>query len=184
MNYQGIPTGNPWNPVVATPWPTETVLSRSLPPSLAESPCLVVVNDEELPAARVVALARLGWSGYSEPTSFPSLHDEIGCRPSGKGLRLGVHSKQITTLSPLTLYFYDFFLNMWHCIGCFSCKGIVAAFYHLFLSVVMEFPTYFFLDIHYCRAPLHEECPKHHWHKGGSRVTLGTCGTMGEGPVH
>ena len=59
-NYQGIPTGNPWNPVVATPWPTETVLSRSLPPSVAESPRLVVVIDEELPAARVVALARLG----------------------------------------------------------------------------------------------------------------------------
>ena len=31
-----------------------------LPPSLAESPCLVVVNDEELHAARVVVLARLG----------------------------------------------------------------------------------------------------------------------------
>ena len=87
-NYQGIPTGNPWNQVVATPWPTETVLSRSLPPSLAESLCLVVVNDEELPVARVVALARLGWSSYSEPTDFPSLHGKIACWPSGKGLRL------------------------------------------------------------------------------------------------
>ena len=92
-NYQGIPTGNPWNPVVATPWPTETVLSRSLLPSLAESPCLVVINDEELPTARVVALARLGWSGYSEPTGFPSLHGEIACRPSGKGPEL--HSKYV-----------------------------------------------------------------------------------------
>ena len=54
-NYRGIPTGNPWNPVVATPWPTETVLSHSLPPSLAESPCLLVVDDEELLAACVVA---------------------------------------------------------------------------------------------------------------------------------
>ena len=60
---------------------------RPLPPSLAKYPCLVVVNDEELYAAHVVALARLGWSGYSEPTCFPSLHGEIACRPSGKGLR-------------------------------------------------------------------------------------------------
>ena len=35
-------------------------LDRPLPLSLAESLCLVVVNDEELPGARVVALATLG----------------------------------------------------------------------------------------------------------------------------
>ena len=54
-NYQEISTGNMWNLVVATPWPTETVVSRSLPPSLAQYPCFIVVNDEELPATRVVA---------------------------------------------------------------------------------------------------------------------------------
>ena len=64
--------------VVATPWPTET----SAP---AESPCLVVVNDEELPAARVVTLT--SW-GEVAKASLPSLHDEIACRPSGKGLRV------------------------------------------------------------------------------------------------
>ena len=75
--------------MVATPWPTETVLSRSL----AKSPCLVVVNVEEFPAARVVALRRLGRSGYSDPTGFPSLHNEIACQPSGKGLnhKLATH---------------------------------------------------------------------------------------------
>ena len=86
-NYRGIPTGNPWTPVMATPWPTETVLSRFSRPLSRESPCLVVVNGEELSPARVVALARLGWSDYSEPTSFPSLHGEIAGRPYGKGLR-------------------------------------------------------------------------------------------------
>ena len=30
------------------------------------------------------------------------------------------------------------------------------------------------------RAPLHEECPKHHEYKGDPRVTSGTCGTIGE----
>ena len=91
-NYQGIPTGNPWNPVVATPWPTETVLSRSL--SLSSSPTLS--RRISLPNRRqwwgtscrsCGGLARLGWSGYSEPTCFLSLHGEIACRPSGKGLR-------------------------------------------------------------------------------------------------
>jgi len=31
-----------------------------------------------------------------------------------------------------------------------------------------------------CRAPLHEECPKHHGHKGDPGVTPGTCGAVGE----
>ena len=31
-----------------------------------------------------------------------------------------------------------------------------------------------------CRAPLHEECPKHHGHKGNPGVTSGTCGAVGE----
>ena len=33
---------------------------------------------------------------------------------------------------------------------------------------------------HLCRAPLHEECPKHHGHKGDPGVTPGTCGAVGE----
>ena len=33
---------------------------------------------------------------------------------------------------------------------------------------------------HCCWAPLHEECPKHHGHKGDPRVKLGTCGVIGE----
>ena len=33
-----------------------------------------------------------------------------------------------------------------------------------------------------CRAPLHEDCPKHHGHKGDPGVTLGTCGAIGNGP--
>ena len=31
-----------------------------------------------------------------------------------------------------------------------------------------------------CRAPLLEECPQHHGHKGDPGVTPGTCGTIGE----
>ena len=31
-----------------------------------------------------------------------------------------------------------------------------------------------------CRTPLLEECPQHHGHKGDPRVTLGTCGAIGE----
>jgi hypothetical protein len=31
-----------------------------------------------------------------------------------------------------------------------------------------------------CRAPLHEEYPQHHGHKGDPGVTPGTCGTIGE----
>ena len=31
-----------------------------------------------------------------------------------------------------------------------------------------------------CRAPLLEECPQHHGHKGDPRVTPGTCGAIGE----
>jgi hypothetical protein len=31
-----------------------------------------------------------------------------------------------------------------------------------------------------CCAPLHEECPKHHGHKGDSGVTPGTCDAGGE----
>src|ERR1700738_2236889 len=31
-----------------------------------------------------------------------------------------------------------------------------------------------------CRAPLHEECPKHHGHKGDPGVTPGTCGAVGK----
>ena len=33
---------------------------------------------------------------------------------------------------------------------------------------------------HVCRAPLHNECPKHHGHKGDPGVTPGTCGADGE----
>ncbi len=32
----------------------------------------------------------------------------------------------------------------------------------------------------WCRAPLHEECLKHHGHKGDPGVTPGTCGAVGE----
>ena len=31
-----------------------------------------------------------------------------------------------------------------------------------------------------CRAPLHEECPKHYGHKEDPGVTPGTCGAIGE----
>ena len=31
-----------------------------------------------------------------------------------------------------------------------------------------------------CRAPLFEECPQHHGHKGDPGVTPGTCGAIGE----
>ena len=31
-----------------------------------------------------------------------------------------------------------------------------------------------------CRAPLLEECPQHHGHKGDPEVTPGTCGAIGE----
>ena len=34
--------------------------------------------------------------------------------------------------------------------------------------------------VHLCRAPLLEECPQHHGHKGDPGVTPGTCGTIGE----
>ena len=33
---------------------------------------------------------------------------------------------------------------------------------------------------HPCRAPLLEECPQHHGHKGDPEVTPGTCGAIGE----
>ena len=33
---------------------------------------------------------------------------------------------------------------------------------------------------HRCRAPLLEECPQHHGHKGDPEVTPGTCGAIGE----
>jgi hypothetical protein len=31
-----------------------------------------------------------------------------------------------------------------------------------------------------CLAPLHEECPQHHGHKGDPEVTPRTCGAIGE----
>ena len=31
-----------------------------------------------------------------------------------------------------------------------------------------------------CRAPILEECPQHHGHKGDPGVTPGTCGAIGE----
>ena len=34
--------------------------------------------------------------------------------------------------------------------------------------------------VEHCRAPLLEECPQHHGHKGDPGVTPGTCGTIGE----
>ena len=46
-----------WWPPPGPPRPSSPALSH---PLSHESPCLVVVNDEEHPAARVVALARLG----------------------------------------------------------------------------------------------------------------------------
>ena len=33
--------------------------------------------------------------------------------------------------------------------------------------------------LHYC-APLHEEWPKHHGHKGDPGVTTGICGAVGD----
>ena len=36
------------------------------------------------------------------------------------------------------------------------------------------------LQYNLCRAPLFEECPQHHGHKGDPGVTPGTCGTIGE----
>ena len=38
---------------------------------------------------------------------------------------------------------------------------------------------HYFLSM-YCRAPLLEECPQHHGHKGDPGVTPGTCGAIGE----
>ena len=35
-------------------------------------------------------------------------------------------------------------------------------------------------NVHKCRAPLHEECPKHHGHKGDPGVTPETCGVVGK----
>jgi hypothetical protein len=32
----------------------------------------------------------------------------------------------------------------------------------------------------WCYAPLHEEAPKHHGHKGDPRVIPGTCGAIGK----
>ena len=32
----------------------------------------------------------------------------------------------------------------------------------------------------FCRAPLIEECPQHHGHKGDPGMMPGTCGTIGE----
>ena len=37
----------------------------------------------------------------------------------------------------------------------------------------------FFYEQQAYRPPLHEECPKHHGHKGDPGVTHGTCGTIG-----
>ena len=37
----------------------------------------------------------------------------------------------------------------------------------------------YLLDIN-CRAPLHEECPKYHGHKGDPSVTPEICGAVGE----
>jgi hypothetical protein len=31
-----------------------------------------------------------------------------------------------------------------------------------------------------CHVPLHEECPKHHGHKGDMGMTPGTCDAIGE----
>ena len=31
-----------------------------------------------------------------------------------------------------------------------------------------------------CRTPLHEECPRHHGHKGDPGVTPRTCNAIGE----
>ena len=37
-----------------------------------------------------------------------------------------------------------------------------------------------FSKLAYCRAPLHEECPKHHGHEGDLGVTPMTCGAVGD----
>ena len=43
------------------------------------------------------------------------------------------------------------------------------------------FPLLFFICSTYkCRAPLYENCLRHHGHKGEPKVTFGTCGAIGE----
>jgi hypothetical protein len=37
-----------------------------------------------------------------------------------------------------------------------------------------------FIRYRHCCAPLLEECPKHHGHKGDPRMTPGTCSAVGE----
>ena len=41
-------------------------------------------------------------------------------------------------------------------------------------------PIYICIQEFMCRAPLLEECPQHHGHKGDPGVTPGTCGAIGE----
>jgi hypothetical protein len=47
-------------------------------------------------------------------------------------------------------------------------------------DVLFKVPTLNVLDQSICRAPLHEECPQHHGHKGDPGVTPGTCDAIGE----
>ena len=49
-----------------------------------------------------------------------------------------------------------------------------------FLGVLSFFKSLIDCSWIACRAPLHEQCPKHHGHKGDPRVTPGTCGAVGE----
>ena len=150
-NYQGVCTGNPWNQGKAGPWPTmwRLLVHLTYAAGYEKEVAEKALFGATLAAARRVPTTKKFRRGCRWPIGFPSLQQDIACRPCGKGLRLGVHSKQITTLSPLTLYFMKFLLSMWHCIGRFSRKGIVAAFYRLLLLVVMEFSTLFFHNIHY-----------------------------------
>ena len=51
----------------------------------------------------------------------------------------------------------------------------------LFLSSLCRFSSVLVCSKYpFCRAPLLEECPQHHGHKGDPGVTPGTCGTIGE----
>ena len=57
---------------------------------------------------------------------------------------------------------------------------LVQIFFHLILvhkKIQCFLPS---LSIQTCRAPLLEECPQHHGHKGDPGVTPGTCGSIGE----
>ena len=57
----------------------------------------------------------------------------------------------------------------------FFPSGMVSAF-----PQILPVPLSSMVRVQDCRAPLLEECPQHHGHKGDPGVMLGTCGTIGE----